>query len=84
VFEELGAGFTLLAFGADERTIAAFEHAAGKLEVPLKTVRDTFADGRSAYAAKLILVRPDRYVAWLGDGAPADVGTIMRKVAGRA
>jgi 2-polyprenyl-6-methoxyphenol hydroxylase-like FAD-dependent oxidoreductase len=84
VFEELGAGFTLLAFDADERTIAAFEQAAGALKVPLKIVRDTFADGRTAYGTKLILVRPDRYVAWLGDGASADAGAIMRKVTGRA
>jgi 4-hydroxyisophthalate hydroxylase len=82
VFEALGAGFTLLAFDADDGTIAAFEQAAGKLEAPLKVVRDTYADGRTAYEAKLILVRPDRYVAWLGDGAPADAGAIMRKVTG--
>jgi hypothetical protein len=47
-------------------------------------VRDTNADGRTAYEAKLILVRPDRYVAWLGDGAPPDTTAVMRKVAGRA
>ena len=52
--------------------------------MPLTIVRDTYADGRTAYAAKLILVRPDRYVAWLGDGGPADAAAILRKVAGRA
>ena len=84
VFEELGPDFTLLAFGADDRTVAAFADAAGKLKVPLKIVRDTFADGRTAYEAKLILVRPDRYVAWLGDGAPADASIVIGKAVGRA
>jgi hypothetical protein len=84
VFEELGRDFTLLAFDADDRAVAAFEQAAGALKAPLKIVRDTLADGRTAYAAKLILVRPDRYVAWLGDGAAADAGAIMRKVTGCA
>jgi hypothetical protein len=84
VFEELGREFTLLAFDAEDRTVAAFEQAAAALKVPLKIVRDSYADGRTAYEARLILVRPDRYVAWLGDGAAADAGAIMRKVAGRA
>ena len=84
VFEELGPDFTLLAFDGEERTVAAFETAARALRVPLKIVRDTYDNGRTAYAAKLILVRPDRYVAWLGDGAPTDTTAVMRKVAGRA
>ncbi len=84
VFEELGAGFTLLAFDADNRTVTAFDKAARKLRVPLKIVRDNYADGRTAYEAKLILVRPDRYIAWTGDGAPADAGAIICKVVGRA
>ena len=41
VFEELGPGFTLLAFGADDAAVAAFEEAAKALGVPLKVVRDT-------------------------------------------
>ena len=69
--------------GTEGRTVAAFAQAAGALKVPLKVVRDTLADGRTAYEAKLILVRPDRYVAWLGDGAPADTTAVMRKVTGR-
>jgi len=84
VFEELGPDFTLLAFDADERTTAAFAQAAAALKVPLKIVRDSYADGRTSYEAKLILVRPDRYVAWLGDGTPDDARTVVRKVVGRA
>jgi hypothetical protein len=48
----------------------------------LKVVRDTFADGREDYQARLVLVRPDQYVVWTGDIAPADADAIMRKVAG--
>src|SRR5262249_62045008 len=82
-FEELGADFTLLAFDADDRTTAAFAQAAGALKVPLKIVRDSYADGRTAYEAKLILVRPDRYVAWAADAAPSDTAAVLRKAIAR-
>jgi 2-polyprenyl-6-methoxyphenol hydroxylase-like FAD-dependent oxidoreductase len=81
-FDELGPDFTLLAFGADEASIAAIERAATALSVPLKTVQDTWSGGREAYEARMILVRPDQYVVWTGDAAPADADTLMRKVAG--
>jgi 4-hydroxyisophthalate hydroxylase len=84
VFEELGPSFTLLAFDGDDRGIAGFAEAARALGVPLKIVRDTYADGRTAYEAKLILVRPDRYIAWTGETAPADASAVIAKVAGRA
>ena len=83
VFEELGRGFTLLALDAEERAVMAFEQAAAALKVPLKTIRDSFVDGRTKYEARLILVRPDQHVAWVGDRAPADAHAIMRKVIGR-
>jgi hypothetical protein len=50
--------------------------------VPLKIVRDAYADGRKAYEAKLILVRPDRYIAW-ASREPADAAPILAKAAGR-
>ena len=84
VFEELGPGFTLLAFDADCAVVRAFEEAAAALRVPLAVVRDTYADDRRAYEARLVLVRPDQYVAWAGDGAPTDVAHLLRRATGRA
>jgi 4-hydroxyisophthalate hydroxylase len=68
VFEGLGHGFTLIDLGANE-TATAFEAAASALNVPLKLIRDSAADGREKYASHLILVRPDQFVAWAGDDA---------------
>ena len=88
VFEELGDGYTLLAFGLNEHAVDAavrgFETAARALKAPLKVVRDSYDGGREAYEAKLILVRPDQYVVWNSDAAPADARAVMRKVAGLA
>ncbi|MGA7790980.1 MAG: FAD-dependent monooxygenase [Xanthobacteraceae bacterium] len=83
VFEELGADFTLLAFDGEDETAAAFEKAARLLGVPLKIVCDSYGDGRTAYEAKIILVRPDRYVAWAGDNVPGDPAAVLAKVVGR-
>jgi hypothetical protein len=84
VFEELGADFTLIAFDADDATIAAFADAAKRASVPLKLVRDSYRDGRTKYEAHLILVRPDRYVAWAASSASTDAGAILRQAVGRA
>ena len=81
VFEELGPGFTLLAFGADSRRFR--RGGARGRGVPLKIVRDTYADGRKQYGARLILVRPDQYVVWAGDTPPEDARQLLNKVTGR-
>ena len=52
--------------------------------MPLKIVCDSFGGGREAYEAKLILVRPDRYVAWTADGAPADAKAVIAKAVAAA
>src|SRR5262249_42122308 len=84
VFEQLGGNFTVLAFDADERAVSAFETAARARRVPLVIVRDTFADGRRAYAARLVLVRPDQYIAWRADELDGDAGDILATAAGLA
>jgi 2-polyprenyl-6-methoxyphenol hydroxylase-like FAD-dependent oxidoreductase len=83
VYEELGAGFTLLAFGVEDGVPAAFERAATTAKVPLHIVRDTFNDGREAYEQQLVLVRPDQYVAWCGNQPPADITALLARVTGR-
>jgi 2-polyprenyl-6-methoxyphenol hydroxylase-like FAD-dependent oxidoreductase len=83
VYDELGLGFTLLAFGANDADVKAFEQAAQAASVPLNVVRDSYAGGREAYEQHLVLVRPDQYVAWTGDGAPADVAGLLAQVTGR-
>lgn len=84
VFEALGRGFTLLAFSADDQSVDAFRRAAQSLRVPLHVIRDTYEGERMAYESRLILVRPDQYVAWRGDAAPDDPVAVMRRVTGRA
>jgi 4-hydroxyisophthalate hydroxylase len=83
VFEELGPDLTLLAFGSDDVAVAALETAGTSLGVPLKIVRDSLADGRTAYEAQLMLVRPDRHLAWIGNEAPANPAGVFARVVGR-
>ncbi len=36
------------------------------------------------YGARLVLVRPDQFVAWTGDAAPEDPEALLRRITGRA
>jgi hypothetical protein len=82
IFEELGREYTLVALDQDPRAPAEFQGAARELGMPLRVITDTFDGPRAAYRHPFILIRPDQYVAWTGDEAPADVTGILRKVTG--
>jgi 4-hydroxyisophthalate hydroxylase len=82
VFEELGTGFTLLAFGDDERAARAFTRASAVVGVPLTVVRDSYAAQRRSYGAPLVLIRPDQYVAWTGTESTTDPAHLLRTVTG--
>jgi len=82
-FQALGRGFTLLAFDADASSVRDFEDAAQKLQVPLTVVRDTRDGGREVYEAGLVLVRPDQYVVWCGEFAPAGARAVLERAIGK-
>lgn len=84
VFEELGAGFTLIGLGADDDAVAALVDSAAEFGVPLTVVRDDRDGDRAAYGAGLILVRPDQFVAWAGDTAPESCDEMWRRLLGRS
>jgi hypothetical protein len=62
--------------------VRALEAAAQRRRLPLKLVRDSYADGRELFEARLVLVRPDQYLSWAGDTAPRDVDALLARVAG--
>jgi 2-polyprenyl-6-methoxyphenol hydroxylase-like FAD-dependent oxidoreductase len=68
VWDALGSGFTLLAIGGCADAVASFRSAAAALRIPLAVVTAD-AEGDAAgevarYDARLVLVRPDQFVAW--------------------
>ncbi|NML48410.1 monooxygenase [Ramlibacter sp. G-1-2-2] len=71
VFEEMGAGYTLLAVGAKPEAVQAFVAAADAAGLPLTVVEEQAAGEAARYAAALTLVRPDQFVAWAGADASA-------------
>jgi hypothetical protein len=81
VFEALGPGFTLLAFGVDEAALQPALEAAAALRVPLALVRDDAGGERARYGMPLVLVRPDQFVAWAGTDAAA-LPAALRRAAG--
>ena len=82
VYEELGSDFTLLAFDADPADVRAFADAAAALHIPLKTIEDDLSGERERYEARLILVRPDQFVAWTAAEAPDDPAAVLRRAIG--
>ena len=82
VFEELGAGWALIDLGADAAVVRDVQRVADARGVPLTVIDDDSADARAFYKARLILVRPDQFVAWTSDGAVADAASVIARAVG--
>jgi 4-hydroxyisophthalate hydroxylase len=82
VFEQLGEGFTLIELGAPDGAAETFAAAAQTLQIPLKLVRDDGSESRNFYQARLVLVRPDQFVAWTSNEDTADASAILQRVVG--
>ena len=81
IWNELGDGFTLLNFTGENAS--DFEAAAQTLAVPFKQAAIAESSLRDAYGAGMILVRPDQFVAWVGDRMPMDASAVLRRAVAR-
>ncbi|MCR5867316.1 FAD-dependent monooxygenase [Aquincola sp. J276] len=87
VFEALGPGFSLLAFEGEATAdaVQAFLGAAAALGLPLTVVQAAAEGEHRRYGAPLVLVRPDQFVAWVGQPAEASgalAGQVLSRAAG--
>jgi 2-polyprenyl-6-methoxyphenol hydroxylase-like FAD-dependent oxidoreductase len=69
LYDALGDGYGLVRFASDV-PIDGLREAARLRGVPLTLLDVDDAEAAALYARKLVLVRPDRHVAWRGDLAP--------------
>jgi 2-polyprenyl-6-methoxyphenol hydroxylase-like FAD-dependent oxidoreductase len=83
LLDRMGVDFTLLVLDARREPDArALREAAGRHTVPLEMLEVRSAEARDIYGADLVLVRPDRHVAWRGNRAPADPAALFARVTG--
>lgn len=82
VYTRFGADLTLIAVDACESSVRDFRMAAEACGIPLTVIKDANAAMRDRYGARIILVRPDHFVAWAGNEAPCDIGAIIDRTVG--
>ncbi|NQV55873.1 MAG: FAD-dependent monooxygenase [Rhodospirillales bacterium] len=74
--------FTLLDFSGGKADTAPITEAAKARAVPLKIVPIDNKDIAELYELKLVLVRPDAYIAWRGDEGPIDPLSLIDQIRG--
>lgn len=77
----LGTGFTLVDLSAADAGGELAKEAAQR-GMPFTRVGCDDAAVRAAWGCDLVLVRPDQHVAWRGNGAPPDAGSVLSQVCG--
>jgi 2-polyprenyl-6-methoxyphenol hydroxylase-like FAD-dependent oxidoreductase len=82
LYDQLGTGFTLLRLGPHAPDASAIIKAAAHRTIPLKVLDVTDTDVRALYDCDLVLIRPDQYVAWRGNAAPADAKSLLARLVG--
>ncbi len=82
LFNEIGADFALISLGGSKTVEQRFEKAASQLNVPLAIITASDPELENTYGAKYILVRPDHFIAWVGNSESVDAFDIIRHVVG--
>ncbi|HEY1506991.1 MAG TPA: FAD-dependent monooxygenase, partial [Stellaceae bacterium] len=82
ILDLFGRNHVLLRFGADAPDAAPLRDAALGRGVPLDIHTIENAEAAQLYERKLVLVRPDGYVAWRGDRLPAQPLALIDRIRG--
>ncbi|MBS9424782.1 FAD-dependent oxidoreductase [Photorhabdus caribbeanensis] len=83
LFDILGTGFSLLRVGAYFPAVSELLDQAYQRKIPIKIIDLSGSDAWQLYQARLLLVRPDQYIAWKGDEVPNNIGSILDKIIGK-
>ncbi len=82
LYDALGPEFTLLRIDRHV-AVAGFVDAAHALGCPLAVLDIDQSDVPDAYRYSLLIVRPDRHVAWRGAAEPEDAASVLARLTGR-
>lgn len=83
LYDCFGPGYTLLATGGwTTADLGQARNDAQQLGLPLTTIQPPAADIATLYKARLVLIRPDRQLAWSGDIWPLDGKELLREISG--
>jgi 2-polyprenyl-6-methoxyphenol hydroxylase-like FAD-dependent oxidoreductase len=80
LFDHLGREFTVLSVG--DVSAGDFEKSAETLGLPLTALSLKDEIAQRILGNRIILVRPDHHIAWIGDHAPADCARILKRATG--
>ena len=81
LYDALGDGYGIIRF-APSVAVSGLVAAAARRGVPLSVLDVDDAEASERYGRRLILVRPDRHVAWRGDEEPAAAMDLIDLVRG--
>jgi len=81
LYDACGGDFALLRLDPCA-PMSGIVDAAARRGVPLKVVEVDARHAQALYAHKLLLLRPDRHVAWRGDAEPSDPDELIDLVRG--
>lgn len=82
LFDALGSDFTLLCVAQPASATKEFARAAVRAGMPLKLLEISDQSAVGIFGRRLVLVRPDQHVAWLGRRMPAEPDTLLRELLG--